>query len=184
MYGSGIIKTLAITMYHFVMTYVEDVRHWLDRDGERAKRAMEGLPRGGIFTLQYPDERPSLPERYRNLPFFVIDAETDQLRCTACGVCAQICPTQCIWIERARDPESGRPRRYPMAYNIDISLCMSCGFCAEFCPFDAIKMDKEYEVATYSRPGFVSARDMAKPESYHADIHPLAYAEEKQSDDD
>lgn len=179
MFGSGILKTLAITIHHFIMTYVDDVQRWLGRGGDRTMRAMEGLPGDGVFTNQYPSERPTLPERYRNLPFLVIDAETEQLRCTACGVCAQICPTQCIWIERAKEPESGRPRRYPMAYNIDISICMSCGFCAEFCPFNAIKMDKDYEIATYSRPGFVSARDMAKPESYHATIHPQAYAEEK-----
>jgi NADH-quinone oxidoreductase subunit I len=55
---------------------------------------------------------------------------------------------------------------------------MTCGFCAEFCPFDAIKMDKDFELASYSRPGFVSAKDLAKPEAYHAAIHPTAYAEE------
>ena len=32
MYGWGILKTLAITLYHFVMTYVDDIRHgWKNR---------------------------------------------------------------------------------------------------------------------------------------------------------
>ncbi|MGC9521408.1 MAG: 4Fe-4S binding protein [Anaerolineae bacterium] len=176
MYGSGIIKTLAMTLRHFLMTYVDDARGWLRR---RRGEPLDGQRPEGIFTIQYPKERRELPERYRNLPFLVIDAETAQLRCTACGICAQICPVQCLWIERAKDPETGRPRRYPIAYHIDVSLCMSCGYCAEFCPFDAIKMDREFETASYHRPGLISARELAKPESYHAQIHPAAYAEEK-----
>lgn len=179
MYGSGIIKTLAMTFYHFLMTYVEDVRSWLARSGKgKVGAGTRDTPAHGVFTVQYPAERRQLPERSRNLPFFVIDAKTEQLRCTACGICAQICPVQCIWIERAKDPETGRPRRYPLTYYLDISLCMSCGYCAEFCPFDAIKMNQEFELASYGRIGFVSARDLAKPESYHAEIHPTDYAEE------
>jgi len=176
MYGWGILKTLGMTLHHFIMTYVGDIQAWLQRRRE-LPAATPG--RAGIFTIQYPSERRELPERYRNLPFFVIDAQTEQLRCTACGICAQICPVQCIWIERARDPETGRPRRYPLSYYLDVSLCMSCGYCAEFCPFDAIKMDHDFEMARYRRPGFMSARDLAKPEAYHAAIHPAGYAEEK-----
>ncbi len=184
MYGWGIIKTLWMTLYHFAMTYVEDVRSWLSRRDESTGEAgaIPGVARGerthGVFTVQYPSERRELSERYRNFPFFVIDAETEQLRCTACGICAQICPVQCIWIQRAKEPETGRPRRYPVSYYLDTSQCMTCGFCAEFCPFDAIKMDKSFELASYSRPGFLSARDLAKPEAYHAGIHPTAYAGE------
>lgn len=176
MYGSGIVKTLALTMRHFLMTYVDDVRAWVRR---RRGEKVDDREHEGIFTIQYPAERRELPERYRNLPFLVTDAETEQLRCTACGICAQICPVQCIWIERAKDPETGRPRRYPIAYYIDVSLCMSCGYCAEFCPFDAIKMDHEFEIASYQRVGLVSGRDLAKPESYHAELHPAAYAKEE-----
>jgi NADH-quinone oxidoreductase subunit I len=176
MYGWGIVRTLGMTLYHFIMTYVKEIRDWWSHRGSSDNGAQPGDDSGfGIFTVKYPDERLQVTERYRNLPFFVIDAKTEQLRCTACGVCAQICPVQCIWIERARDPETGRPRRYPLTYYLDVSLCMSCGFCAEFCPFDAIKMDQEFELATFQRPGFVSARDLAKPEAYHARIHPSAY---------
>lgn len=176
MYGWGIIKTLGMTFYHFIMTYVGDFQAL----ARRLRGDKTPVPRKtGVFTIQYPNERRSLPERYRSLPFFVIDAETEQLRCTACGICAQVCPVQCIWIERAKDPETGRPRRYPQSYHLDVSLCMSCGYCAEFCPFDAIKMDHDFEIAQYTRPGFMSARQLAQPEAYHAEIHPTDYAEEQ-----
>jgi NADH-quinone oxidoreductase subunit I len=151
MYGSGILKTLAMAFRHFLMTYVEDIRGWFRQSGH-------------IDIDRAPD--PAGPQgRYCSLPFFVIDAGTEQLRCTACGICAQICPVQCIWIERAKDPDTGRPLRYPLTYYVDTTLCMSCGYCAEFCPFDAVKMGQEFDAASYGRPGFVSARQLAKPES-------------------
>ena len=180
MYGWGVMKTLGMTLYHFLMTYVDDIRLGFGKRYTRDHLAERQGPHGkGIFTVQYPLERRPLPERTRSLPFMVIDAQTGRLRCTACGICAQICPAQCIWVERAKDPETGRPQRYPAAYHIDIGMCMTCGFCAEFCPFDAIKMDVDFELSTYSHPGFVSAQELAKPEAYHAKIHPTAYAEEQ-----
>lgn len=180
MYGWGVIKSLGIALKHFVNTYVDEIRDRLaGGNGDGVER--DWLEEEGIFTLKYPREERELPERSRNLPFLVIDAETEELRCTACGICSQVCPVQCIWIERATDPETGRPLRRPASYHLDVSLCMCCGFCAEYCPFDAIKMDQEYEIATYARPGFCTAEDLAKPESYHARIHPTAYAEERES---
>ncbi|MCA9889659.1 MAG: 4Fe-4S binding protein, partial [Anaerolineae bacterium] len=71
--------------------------------------------------------------------------------CTSCGICSKVCPPQCIWIVRSNDPETGRPVPEPEAFFIDIDICMNCGFCAEFCPFDAIKMDHDYELASYDR---------------------------------
>jgi NADH-quinone oxidoreductase subunit I len=179
MYGWGIIKTLAIAMRHFVMTYVDEFKYGFRRYKPENLSQRQAADSQGIYTVQYPDERLPLTERSRNLPFLVIDAQTDQVRCTACGLCAQMCPTQCIWIERAQDPETGRPLRYPVQYMIDISVCMGCGFCAEYCPFGAIKMDNVYELASYTRPGFTNALDSARPESYHAKIHPTEYSAEQ-----
>lgn len=179
MYGWGVIRTLGMTLYHFFMTYVEDVRWWLRK--RREKPPVERSRRlSGLLTRDHSAARRVLPERSRTLPFLVIDAETQRLRCTACGICTQICPVQCIWIERAREPETGRPLRYPVSYSLDVSLCMGCGLCAEFCPFDAVKMDLDYELASHTRPGLVSAKDLAKPEAYHAEIHPTAYAAKRE----
>ena len=180
MYGWGVIKTLAIAVRHFVMTYVDDFKYGLKRYAPGSLTQRQGPDGRGIYTVDYPKERLPLPERSRNFPFLVIDAQTEQVRCTACGICAQSCPTQCIWIERAQDLETGRPLRYPVKYTFDGSVCMGCGFCAEYCPFDAIKMDNVFELAAYTRPGFVDALEMAKPESYYAEIHPLDYAVEQE----
>jgi NADH-quinone oxidoreductase subunit I len=187
MYGWGIVKALSVTFGRFVNTFRDDLM-WFFKGGFGKRYSPEALavrqsPAGrGVFTVQYPKEKLPLPERYRGFPFHVIDPATGKTRCTACGICAQVCPPQCIWIVRATDPETGKRMREPAEFYIDTSICMSCGFCAEFCNFNAIKMDNDYEIATYRRDGGEFLWDLerlSKPLAHHAEIHPTAYAAEK-----
>jgi NADH-quinone oxidoreductase subunit I len=69
----------------------------------------------------------------------------------------------------------------PAEFTIDIDLCMNCGLCAEFCPFDAIKMDHDYELATWDRlrDNVHDMRKLLKPVSYYAAIRPANYAKEE-----
>ena len=183
MYGLGIAKSLSVTMRRFVVTYVDDLR-WLFKSGFGGRYTPEALPERqspsgrGIFTIQYPNEEPPLPERFRVFPFHVIDPETGKSRCTACGMCARVCPPQCIWIKRGKDPETGRPAKEPAEFYIDVSVCMSCGLCAEACPFDAIKMDQDYEVAAYERYDSLlwDLDKLTKPQSHDLALHPSDYA--------
>jgi NADH-quinone oxidoreductase subunit I len=139
----------------------------------------------GIFTVQYPEERLPLPEAFRFVPFLVYDEEEGErvIRCTACGICSKVCPSQCIWIERAEDPETGKPLKTPAEFAIDIDLCMNCGYCAEYCPFDAIKMDHDFELAVYDRSEANIHRKerLLKPASYYAAIRPENYALEEKA---
>jgi len=186
MYGMGILKSFSVTVGRFLTTYVDDLA-WFFKGGFGKRYSPEALPvrqspRGrGVFTVQYPKEKLPLPENYRGFPFQVIDPKTGKTRCTACGICAQACPPQCIWIVRATDPETGKSKQEPAEFYIDVSLCMSCGFCAEFCPFDAIKMDHDYQVAAYKRDGefLWDLERLAKPLAFHAEIHPTDYAAEQ-----
>jgi NADH-quinone oxidoreductase subunit I len=60
---------------------------------------------------------------------------------------------------------------------------MNCGYCSEYCPFDAIKMDHDYELASYDRMAY-NIHDMdrlLKPASYYAEIRPLHYAMEEKA---
>jgi NADH-quinone oxidoreductase subunit I len=188
MYGWGIAKGMWVTLRRFFGAFADDVRYagkryltggqeisgelLLERQGPRAR---------GAFTVQYPEEKLPVPENFRYIPFLVYDAETGEPRCTACGICSKVCPPQCIWIVRGKDPETGRPRKAPDAFYIDASICMSCGFCAEFCPFDSIKMDHNYEIAAYDRKELLfDLEKLSRPTTYHAEIHPTAWeAEEK-----
>jgi NADH-quinone oxidoreductase subunit I len=179
MFGMGILKGLGVTLRHFIQTYVDDVR-WLGKRyyNQEALDVRQSPQATGIFTVQYPEEKLTIPEEFRFIPFLVYDEDEDGEkvdRCTSCGICAKVCPPQCIWIVRSNDPETGRPIPAPTDFFIDIDICMNCGLCAEFCPFDAIKMDHDFEMAVYDRleGNIFNKERLSKPASYYATIRPL-----------
>jgi NADH-quinone oxidoreductase subunit I len=186
MYGIGILKGLSVTIKHFVNTYVDDLRYFgrkLTKEGEFQNR--QSLKARGMYTVQYPDEKIAVPERFRFIPFLVTEEPDHPERpgedwCTSCGICAKVCPPQCIWIVRGEDPVTKRPIPQPEAFFIDIDICMNCGFCAEYCPFDAIKMDHDYEMASYDRTGnhIFDKKQLSKPFSYWQTIAPTTVQEE------
>ena len=185
MYGKGIANGLWVTFKHFFNTYVDDIRYagrkYLRQENFQVR---QGLKSQGAFTVQYPDEKIAVPERFRFTPFLITE-DQDPTRmgedwCTSCGICAKDCPPQCIWIVRGSDPVTGRPVPQPEAFFIDIDICMNCGFCAEFCPFDAIKMDHDYEMASYDRTRYHihDKQRLSKPLSYWKAIAPTTALEE------
>ncbi len=188
MYGLGILKGLGVTFRHFFNTYIDDLRYAGKKIGMTDFEVRQGLKSEGIFTVQYPEEKLAVPERFRFVPFLVTEDLDNPDRpghdwCTSCGICAKVCPPQCIWIVRGEDPQTGRPVPEPDAFFIDIDICMNCGYCAEFCPFDAIKMDHDYELASYDRTAnHIFDKDrLSKPFSYWKSIAPTTAAEEAEA---
>jgi len=187
MYGKGIFKGLSVTAKRFWNTYWEDLL-WLLRGKKRyfnedGVRARAGSKTRGIFTVQYPEEKLILPEEFRYVPFLVYDEGENgkkEVRCTSCGICAKVCPPQCIWIVRTNDPATGRPVPVPSEFYIDADICMNCGYCSEYCPFDAIKMDHDFEIASYGRNVF-NMEKLLKPATYYAQIRPVNAAREDEA---
>ncbi|HZQ09904.1 MAG TPA: 4Fe-4S binding protein [Anaerolineae bacterium] len=151
----------------------------------------------GLITVEYPDVKLKPPENFRFIPFLVYEPVTDAAgvpivdaatgkeeigveRCTACGICAKVCPPQCIWIVRAVG-DDGKPKPKAAEFYIDIDICMNCGYCAEFCPFDAIKMDNDYELAGYERHvnHIYDLQTLMKSTTYYESIKPTDYAAEE-----
>jgi NADH-quinone oxidoreductase subunit I len=188
MYGRGIWKTLVVTFNRIIQTYLDDLRFGKKRyftDEGIAHRMSKDVR--GIFTVQYPEEKLPVPEEFRFVPFLVYDFDDEgnkKFRCTSCGICAKVCPPQCIWIERSTNPKTGRPVPDPAEFYIDIDLCMNCGLCAEFCPFNAIKMDHDYEISVYDRfaNNIYDINKLGKPLSYYASIRPSNVQEEIEAD--
>jgi NADH-quinone oxidoreductase subunit I len=181
----GLIKSLLVTGKRFWNTYWDDLVWSFRRltGGEKRYYSAAGIKHRsskdarGVFTVQYPEERLLLPEEARYIPFLVYDEGADgkiEQRCTSCGICAKVCPPQCIWIVRSNDPQTGRPVPEPTEFYIDADICMNCGFCAEYCPFDAIIMDHDFEIASYGRNVY-NMEQLLKPASYYQSIRPVNY---------
>src|ERR1700688_468274 len=158
MIGTGILKGMAVTARNFIGSYFEKDR---------------------LTTVQYPEERETLPENYRNFPFLPYDGDDSEagLRCVACKICEKECPPQCIYIIKSEDKKPdymGKPQFYPAVFDIDISVCMSCQICVEVCPFEAIKMDKVFELSTRERFNHLLFRkqELSKSNTYYQHICP------------
>lgn len=92
-------------------------------------------------TVMYPYEKLDLPPRYRGK--HVLDFK----RCIGCGNCVQICPNECMWMEKLEDPELGKIERP----GIDMGRCLFCGLCVEICPTAALHETGEFELASHDR---------------------------------
>ncbi|MDP1545162.1 MAG: 4Fe-4S binding protein [Anaerolineales bacterium] len=187
MYGKGILKGLGVTLNRFMETYLDDISWWVR--GKKRYNSAEGIAHRsskntrGIFTVQYPEEQLLTPEEFRFVPFLVYDEGAEgkqEVRCTSCGICAKVCPPQCIWIVRTNDPNTGKPVPQPAQFYIDMDICMNCGFCAEYCPFDAIKMDHDFDIASVSRNVY-DLEKLLKPATYYAKIRPQNYNREEEA---
>ncbi|MGQ0603974.1 MAG: 4Fe-4S binding protein [Anaerolineales bacterium] len=182
----GILNGLWVVLKHFGATYLDDLR-WLGNRyyNTEALKVRQGPKAAGIFTVQYPEEKLITPEEFRFTPFLIYEEKgaEKEYRCTSCGICAKVCPPQCIWIERSNDPKTNRPIPDPKNFYIDIDICMNCGFCSEFCPFDALKMDHDFEMASYDRTtAHIHDKErLGKPLSYYASIRPVNYEREEKA---
>lgn len=178
LYGLNVLTGMAITARHFFDSYVEDFKYWFGQ--KRREPVFRNQPETiGSFTVQYPEEKLKVPERFRVLPVLIYEEENGDCRCTACGICAKVCPPQCIWIVQAKSLE-GKPKPKANDFFIDMDVCMNCGFCSEFCPFDAIKMDHEFELSNTERKKshVYNMQDLLVSTEYYAQTHPRAWAKE------
>ncbi len=186
-YGASLLKGLGYTLKTFVNTYVEDFKRMRGQgtDGEHGMRTATE----GAVTVQYPESPMpigSTYERFRVLPMLVYDQKEDgekDVRCTSCGICAKVCPPQCIWIVQETD-EKDKPVPNPEQFYIDTSVCMNCALCSEYCPFDAIKMDHQFALNVTENRQENYLYDLEKllvPAEYYAELHPKANAAEEEA---
>lgn len=162
--GAGILQGLAQTAKNFVGSFTR--------------------PEERLVTIEYPEQRQTLPENSRQFPFLVYDGDDPEtgLRCVACQICEKECPPQCIYIikSKTKKPDyTGKAQFFPATFDIDVSVCMSCQICVEVCPFDAIKMDQHFELATSDRfEGLLLHKDrLARPNAHFQKLHPTDAAE-------
>ena len=106
-------------------------------------------------TIQYPEEKPNIPARWRGRIILSRDPDGKE-RCVACHLCSAVCPVDCIVLQADED-ENGR--RYPAFFRINFSRCIFCGFCEEACPTYAIQLTPDFEMCEYNRQNLVYEKE-------------------------
>jgi NADH-quinone oxidoreductase subunit I len=112
-------------------------------------------------TLQYPEEKPTIPPGYRGVPTLVKDPH-QRIKCVSCQLCEFVCPPKAIRITPGEVPE-GSDREHiekgPQAFDIDMLRCIYCGLCQEVCPEEAIFLKDQYSMNGYTRESMVNHLD-------------------------
>lgn len=120
--------------------YVKNVVHTV-------KSTMIGMRITGKYllrkpiTVQYPDERLPIPNRYRGIHYL------EQEKCINCLACARACPIDCIEMDAVRH---GKELEW-VAFTLDYQKCMFCELCVYPCPKDCIHMGTEFALVTTDR---------------------------------
>jgi NADH-quinone oxidoreductase subunit I len=107
----------------------------------------------GAVTMEYPEQRWTVPEGYRGAPYLVRDKE-DRTKCVSCQLCEFVCPPKAIRITPPGpevNPETGNVEKRPREFEINMLRCIFCGFCQEVCPEEAIFLMKDYSLVGTSR---------------------------------
>ncbi len=109
-------------------------------------------------TLEYPEQRPTIPAGYRGVPTLVKDPNGRE-KCVSCQLCEFVCPPKAIRItpgELAPDAANAHVEKGPKAFDIDMLRCIYCGLCQEVCPEEAIWLQNQYSLSGYSRAEMVN----------------------------
>ena len=104
-------------------------------------------------TMQYPEEKWTVPEGYRGAPYLVKD-EKDRTKCVSCQLCEFVCPPKAIKITHPGpevNAERGNIEKEPEQFEINMLRCIFCGYCQEVCPEEAIFLQKDYSLTGESR---------------------------------
>ena len=102
-------------------------------------------------TVQYPTEKLVPFEKFRGALLF--DANT----CIACNLCVKACPSTCIALENATNPQTQKKVAKVAWYSIDFGKCNFCRLCEESCPTKpkSVWHSLDYELVFYSRDEMV-----------------------------
>lgn len=102
-------------------------------------------------TRQYPEDQPVLPPRSRGRIILTSDPD-GQERCVACGLCAAVCPVDCIAMAKDEHQDG---RWYASEFRVNFARCIFCGLCEEACPTSAIQLTPDFHLATANRASLV-----------------------------
>lgn len=109
-----------------------------------ARYAVGNWTRNGAVTVQYPDEQPKLPARFRGHLYNVAPD------CIVCNLCAKACPVDCFVIEGEPKPDG---KKRAAIFDIDLTKCIYCGLCTRACPTGSLTFQPDFQVAPERHAG-------------------------------
>ena len=114
-------------------------------------------------TLQYPEERPNIPDHYRGVPTLVKDPNGRE-KCVSCQLCEFVCPPKAIRmmpgeIDDEEDADRAHVEKAPKEFDINMLRCIYCGLCEEVCPEEAIVLQDVFSSSGYSREEMVNNKE-------------------------
>ncbi|MBN2069381.1 MAG: NADH-quinone oxidoreductase subunit I [Opitutales bacterium] len=110
-----------------------------------------------VVTLEYPEQRPTIPDNYRGVPTLVKDPHGRE-KCVSCQLCEFVCPPKAIRITPGSiDEASGNEHieKAPKDFEINMLRCIYCGLCQEVCPEEAIVLQDIFSANGYTRQEMV-----------------------------
>ena len=113
-------------------------------------------------TVPYPEKKLNTSERFRGA--LVFDKDT----CTACTLCIKACPTDCIDLAPAINPETKKRMAKISWYQIDFGKCNYCRLCEEACPTGPVKSvrhSSKYEWGISDRSEMIKKWTREEPEN-------------------
>lgn len=106
-----------------------------------------------IVTQKYPENRDQLQmfDRYRG-EVIMPHNESNQHRCTGCGICQINCPNGTIEVLTRKELTSeGKEVRVIDKHIYHLDRCTFCALCVKTCPSDALAFGHDFENAVFNK---------------------------------
>ncbi len=107
-------------------------------------------------TRQYPTEKREPFQGSRGLHALVRNPATGREKCVGCGLCAAMCPSQCIHIYTSEDESH---KKVVDQYEIEVLRCVFCALCVDACPYGAVVLTPHFEYSGYTRDEFYYTKE-------------------------
>jgi NADH-quinone oxidoreductase subunit I len=122
------------------------------------RHAWGTLFQGKRVTMEYPEQKWTMPEGYRGAPYLVKDQE-GHTKCVSCQLCEFVCPPKAIRITppgpAGITADRSNAEKMPEEFEINFLRCIYCGLCQEVCPEEAIFLQKDYSITGLTRQEFI-----------------------------
>ena len=122
------------------------------------KHAYSTLIQRKLVTMEYPEQKWTLPANYRGAPYRVTD-QAGRTKCVSCQLCEFVCPPKAIKItppgSTGQTADRANAEKMPKEFEINMLRCIYCGFCQEVCPEEAIFLLTDYSITGNNRAEFI-----------------------------